>query len=549
MGSVGTYLINAKYDDLTKSAFSNKQAIASLAATTMHEKLGRTIDIGTALATRVQFGKLVDSGQWDEAIKIMEGIPKSFPFIDTISIFNPRGVLEALTPSTPETSTAVGKDFSDQDYYQGVSKNWKPYVSEAFNNAVGPKFGFTAIAIPIKSDPDAKIIGVLVLGIRLDTLITWSKNLDVGLGGVINIVDQRGQLVSNSTVSPDGKIVDYSSVPSVQKVLNGERGIEVLFNPVENKEMLTAYEPIPDYGWGITVTQPASSAFAERDRSVRNDIALWVFIIISLELGIFFLLRSRDTVKKQLDNEKVLLDKLKLNAESLGLVNKDLEAFSYSVSHDLRAPLRAVDGFSNILVEDYGEKLDDYGKHVVETIRKSTVQMGNLIDDLLSFSRLGRQEIKATDVDMTALAKTVFDDLKLASPERSIRFTCAEIPVAHVDPALIRQVWINLLANAIKFTNQKDVALISIGSTVENNNVTYFVKDNGVGFDMKYVAKLFTVFQRLHNVGDFEGTGIGLSIVARIISKHGGQVWAEGMVDQGATFYFSLPKVSQVGNK
>ena len=544
MGSVGTYLINTKYDDLTKNAFSNKQAIASLAATTLNEKLGRSIDIGNALATRVQFGKLVDSGQWDEAIEIMASVPKSFPFIDMISVLNSGGVLEALTPSTPETSTAVGKDFSDQDYYQGVSKNWKPYVSEAFNYAVGPKYGFTAIAIPIKSDPDAKIIGVLVFDIRLDTLITWSKNLDLGLGGVINIVDQKGQLVSNSTILQDGKIVDYSSAPSVQKVLNGERGIDVFFNPVENKEMLTAYEPIPDYGWGITVTQPASSAFAERDRSVKNDIALWAFIIIFLEAGIFLLLRSRNTVKKKLDNEKVLLDKLKLNAETLELANKDLEAFSYSVSHDLRAPLRAVSGFAQILVEDYDEKLDDGGKHVVTTIRKSAEQMGNLIDDLLAFSRLGRQEIRATDVDMTRLAKTVFDELKLVSPERSIQFTCTELPVAHVDPALIRQVWMNLLSNAIKFTSTKDIAIIAIGGTIENDVATYSVKDNGVGFDMKYVAKLFTVFQRLHSVDEFEGTGIGLSIVARIINKHGGKVWAEGMIDQGTTFYFSLPKIS-----
>ena len=239
-----------------------------------------------------------------------------------------------------------------------------------------------------------------------------------------------------------------------------------------------------------------------------------------------------------------LENKVQERTKQLENSNKDLEAFSYSVSHDLRAPLRAVNGFAQILEEDYDEKLDDGGKHVVATIRKSAGQMGNLIDDLLAFSRLGRQEIRATDVDMTTLAKTVFDELKLVSPERSIQFTCTELPVAHADHSLMRQVWINLLSNAIKFTSTKDIAIVAIEGTFENDVATYSVKDNGVGFDMKYVAKLFTVFQRLHSVDEFEGTGIGLSIVARIINKHGGKVWAEGMVDQGTTFYFSLPKMS-----
>ncbi|HWY78915.1 MAG TPA: PAS domain S-box protein [Candidatus Sulfotelmatobacter sp.] len=234
-------------------------------------------------------------------------------------------------------------------------------------------------------------------------------------------------------------------------------------------------------------------------------------------------------------------DKLKV-VEALQELNKELESFSYSVSHDLRAPLRAIDGFSKILTEDYSEKLDDNGKHIIATIRSSTQQMGALIDDLLSFSRIGRQEIKTTNVDMTALAKTVFDELKQMNPQHSIQFICADLPIAHVDPTLMHQVWMNLLSNAIKFTQKKEDAVITIGSKIEKDTNIYYVKDNGAGFDMKYVEKLFGVFQRLHSAQDFEGTGIGLSIVQRIIKKHGGKVWAEGIVDQEATFYFSLPK-------
>jgi len=222
--------------------------------------------------------------------------------------------------------------------------------------------------------------------------------------------------------------------------------------------------------------------------------------------------------------------------------NKELEAFSYSVSHDLRAPLRAIDGFSKILSEDYATNLNDDGKHIIETIRNSTKQMGNLIDDLLAFSRVGRQEIKTTTVDMTALVKSVFEEVKAANPGRHIEFVCTEIPNILADPALMHQVWMNLLSNSVKFTKNQDLAKISVGSTTNNGKVIYTVKDNGAGFDMKYIDKLFGVFQRLHSTQDFEGTGIGLSIVKRIIEKHGGTIWAEAAVDAGATFYFSLPQ-------
>ncbi len=234
--------------------------------------------------------------------------------------------------------------------------------------------------------------------------------------------------------------------------------------------------------------------------------------------------------------------KVEERTKQLETSNKDLEAFSYSVSHDLRAPLRSIDGFSQILEEDYTPKLDDEGKRVIATIRASTKQMATLIDDLLTFSRLGRKPIEAQDVNMTSLAKTVFDELKLANPTRVIQFDCAELPHAHGDAALLKQVWVNLLSNAIKYTKKKETAIITVASTSDNNNNIYCVKDNGAGFDMQYKDKLFGVFQRLHSAQEFEGTGVGLAIVSRIITKHGGSVRAEGVVDQGATFSFSLPK-------
>jgi signal transduction histidine kinase len=222
--------------------------------------------------------------------------------------------------------------------------------------------------------------------------------------------------------------------------------------------------------------------------------------------------------------------------------NQELDSFSYSVSHDLRAPLRAVDGFSRILLEDYGDKLDENAKRVLDIIRNNTQNMGRLIDDLLAFSRLGRKQIETSPIDMRHLAEDVFQQLRFGLTDHNIEFKLAPLPDIAGDPALIRQVFVNLLSNAAKYSRPRGQAVIEVNGRTENGNCIYYVKDNGVGFDMTYAPKLFGVFQRLHSVEEFEGTGVGLAIVQRIVHRHGGRVWAEGKLDQGATFYFSLPK-------
>ena len=223
--------------------------------------------------------------------------------------------------------------------------------------------------------------------------------------------------------------------------------------------------------------------------------------------------------------------------------NKELEAFTYSVSHDLRAPLRHINGFIDLLNEKFGADLPEGAQYYLTTITDAAGQMGTLIDDLLQFSRTGRQEVRKTKIEMNGLVKEVVESLKQDTEKREIRWKVQELPQVSGDYSLLKQVWANLLDNAVKFSRHKKPAEISIGFKEEEKNFVFFVRDNGVGFDMKYAHKLFGVFQRLHSMAEFEGTGIGLAHVQRIIHKHNGRVWAEAEPGKGATFFFSLPKI------
>jgi signal transduction histidine kinase len=254
------------------------------------------------------------------------------------------------------------------------------------------------------------------------------------------------------------------------------------------------------------------------------------------------LAKTQQALMNILDDVEVERIKAERANTRLEAVNRELEAFSYSVSHDLRSPLRAISGFVQALAEDCGPQLDSHGNRYLGLIADNAHRMGRLIDDLLTFSRLGRQQMIQERIEMQPLVQTVFSELAALSPDRAIEFRTGLTPPIHGDRAMIRQVLVNLLANAIKFTRTRENALIEFGYDPNPNAGAYYVKDNGVGFDMRYVVKLFGVFQRLHDVEEFEGTGVGLALVYRIITRHGGRVWATGEVDRGATFFFALPE-------
>jgi light-regulated signal transduction histidine kinase (bacteriophytochrome) len=252
--------------------------------------------------------------------------------------------------------------------------------------------------------------------------------------------------------------------------------------------------------------------------------------------------RALLNILEDIDVEKAKVAKAN---QQLEVTNKELEAFTYSVAHDLRAPLRHIDGFSRILEEECASQLDSSATRYLQRIREGTHRMGLLVDDLLNLSRIGRQEIRRQATGLNSLVTEVQAELQREEAGRQIEWRIGALPFADCDPILMKQVFANLLSNAVKYTRPRTEAVIEVGTVRQGGETVVFVRDNGVGFSMKYADKLFGVFQRLHRQEDFEGTGVGLATVQRIVHKHGGRIWAEAELDRGATFYFTLGAADQ----
>ncbi|MFQ5791340.1 MAG: ATP-binding protein, partial [Acidobacteriota bacterium] len=281
---------------------------------------------------------------------------------------------------------------------------------------------------------------------------------------------------------------------------------------------------------GLSQVANKETDYDEKDIKLYEAIAEKIAPILHARLQ-----RDREEIERKRAEEEV-----RKHTVELAAVNQELEAFNYSVSHDLRAPLRGIDGFSQVLLEDYSDKLDAQGKDALQRVRAASQRMGLMVDDLLSLSRVTRSEMRSETVDLSELAKTIAARLQQTQPERPVEFVIEEGVTSKGDGRLLRVVLENLLGNAWKFAGKKPLTRIEFGLTEHDGKPAYFVRDNGAGFDMAYADKLFGAFQRLHAIDEFEGTGVGLATAQRIIHRHGGRIWAEGAVEQGATFKFTL---------
>ena len=363
-------------------------------------------------------------------------------------------------------------------------------------------------------DFEKKEVQVYATDINDKSIVQVDSILTEEVYGVIDILrESRLEIVE-----------DMSKVPmpsAINKVLQAE-GIQSSINVALISE-LEMYGVL-NVGW----EHPRSITTEEIE--IANEVAIQITIAIEKAR----LLKETRSYATELEQRVIE------RTAQLENANKELEAFSYSVSHDLRAPLRGIDGFSNILLEDYSDKLDPEGQRLLNVIRTNTQKMGHLIDDLLVFSRVGRHQINKSEIDMKSMANLIYFEITSEEERKRISFAISNLPIAMGDTAMIRQLWTNLLLNAIKFSSKKEKPVIEISSIMDNEKTVYCIKDNGAGFDMRYYDKLFGVFQRLHTEQEFKGTGVGLAIAKRIVTKHGGDISAVSELNIGTTFYFYL---------
>jgi PAS domain S-box-containing protein len=342
----------------------------------------------------------------------------------------------------------------------------------------------------------------------------------------------------------DGKIISWNKGAEKIYGFTEKEALQMkIWNIVPDHLLAETQQVVNNILEGAEVSSVATTRITKRGQVI--DVLFSASVLLDADNNLQSIAITERDITEELkasrDLQKALMD--------VQLVNKELESFSYSVSHDLRAPLRALNGYSHILEEEYGYLLDEEGKRMLASIHYNARRMGMLIDDLLAFSRLGRKQVQKLEVDMEEMVADVLQDLQASTHHRAT-IEVSRLSPAYADRALLKQVWVNLISNALKYSAKSDSPRIIIGSLEENQKgeCGYYVSDNGVGFDMEYAGKLFGVFQRLHSDEEFEGTGVGLAIVHRIISRHGGRVWAKAEPGAGATFYFALPLPAD-GNK
>lgn len=426
------------------------------------------------------------------------------------------------------------------------------------------------IAFQMDMKPIHSFIGnVTGLGVTGETLIV-SKSDEGGLV-FANPLRHDPDAILSKTVSLGERI----AIPA-QEAIQGRSGTGISVD-YRGKEVVAAWRHVPSLNWGVVAKIDTEEAFKPAKKLAW--ITAIISVIVVLLAGLAAAVTARNisdpihnlqkgteiigsgnldckvgTEKKDeigqlsrafdemVDNLKLVIASKDLYAEQLKVANKELESFCYSVSHDLRAPLRALTGFGELLVKNASGNLDEKNRRYLNVIIKSAGQMGKLIDDLLSFSRMGRAELAKTEVCLAMLVSDAQKELQPATEGRDVVWEIGQLPQVHGDLAMLRLVLVNLMSNALKFTKTRPQTRIEMGTAPGDRDETVvYVRDNGVGFDMKYADKLFCLFQRLHRQDEFEGTGVGLANVSRIIQRHGGRTWAEGSLDRGATFYFSLP--------
>lgn len=485
---------------------------------------------------------------------------------------NPDSDLVVDRLSWPKTYCAT-YDYhaSTQDWYHVPSITLNPYLTEPYYDLGSVNQSMVSYTIPLL-DASKQFLGVVGVDILLTSITNLVAQLDVIPGRDSSqehafVVSPGGRLISH----PNAKLlpalnrpgVKIDALPEGKFINNTPNGFALARIDGEQRRIYWATAPFT--GWKVVINVSQQSLMGPIN-ALTKQMAGGTVITLGAMLGMIYLLARRMSrpLRELAHSTRQLASKVApaaaatMPADEIGMINRsvrhltdyqkeldranrELESFAYSISHDLRAPLRAITGFCGILQEDYGSKLDAEGQELCGHIQGGAREMNQLIDDLLKFSRMSRAPMKMEPVNMGELAGTTFATVATAAPGQQAELNLGPLPEAVGDAALLRQVWINLLSNAVKFSARREQPRIVVSGEIAGKEAIFTVQDNGAGFDPQHAGKLFGVFQRLHRASEFEGTGVGLAIVHRIIERHGGRIWAEGKPGAGATFYFALP--------
>ena len=529
------------------------------------------------------------------ARKLLDRYLKYYASYTELFIINSQtGIVEIST--NPDY---IGMDKSNDDYFTKPLQSGEAFIKDIYKSkTIG--YNTMTFSIPIFSlPPDMQnIFGILVMRIDLfDSLYPMLSNR-VGLGNT------GETLIVNKDVVALNKLRRYEKAPlklqiTAKPAVNASQGMTgiTITTDYVGEDILAAYTYIPRTQWGFVSKQDIDELNVPVNTLIKNLVVIFIISAIVVILIVLWIakriskpivnlntaaqkikkgdysakvtasycdelgslansfnkmtdsIESNITIQEEQNiklqvQQKQLKEKnreLDITNTKLEASNSELEAFAYSVSHDLRTPLRAIDGFSRILVEDYASKLDKEGQRIGSVVQDNAIKMGKLIDDLLAFSSLGRTSMTYSKINMKEMVKANYHEATYEEERKKIKLTVDELTDVEGDVNMMRQVWMNLISNAVKFSSHRKQAVISISCHNEENQITYIIKDNGAGFNMKYKQNLFAVFKRLHSEKEFKGTGVGLALVQRIIIRHGGKIWADSEIDKGATFCFSLP--------
>ena len=534
----GAFTLRTSLEDLNERSDNDRHDTAALAATLVGRTISARAEQLRALSGRVDFREALVRKDGARLTDIVSSMVIGVADVATAGALDPAGTVIARFPFDP---SAVGLALADRDFFAGAMQSNGVFIGDAVTSRIEPTLSLVTLSYAVR---DGNVVrGIAIVSVRPTMLVADLQAALGAPGRELLLVDHRSATIASTAQRP---VLSPANVPA-----GAGQGIASF----DGAQRAFVGAPIGGADWTLYVLDDPARIYAAQRTLVTElggPLALSIVVagVLAALLASAWLLLTRGRQRLAAAN----VQQRELNAEVRGLntalehsvselraLNDELGAFAYSVSHDLRAPLRSIDGFSQILLEDKGAALGDDGRDHLDRVRAAATRMGALIDDMLLLSRLTRDEMKLESVDVTALARGVVDELRAREPERSVEFESNGATPATGDARLVRIALTNLLGNSWKFSRVRRPAHISFGGETRDGESVFFVKDDGVGFDMRYADKLFGAFQRLHSAAEFEGTGIGLATVQRIVHRHGGRVWAESVVGKGTTVYFTLP--------